>query len=239
MAARYPPPTAAEQAALGVVVGAHMIDGGFKSVYAATCTVNNAPVVVTVEPPATAAVEWAVLRRLSSAPPHPNIIQLIATMQGGVTGVIVPDPQGGLACSVLTVAGVQEVFDVVITGGRVHEDPALQIFGQAVAGLRHMHRFGVAHRDVKLENMMLDATGHVLHLIDYNLSEFATINPAPQLPIFDFRQPSTSRGTRSYAAPEALTALAATVDKAATDVCSRASHNAHNSAPCIQVLNVH
>ena len=204
---RFPPPNAAQQEALGVVIGHHLTDGGFKSVYRATRTVDNTPVVVTVERPDEAATERAVLHRLSSAPPHPHMIQLLATLE-----------HGGRAYGVISDAGVQEVFDILIDGGSLGEPHALLIVGQVVEGLRHMHRLGVANCDIKLENMMLDAEGH-LRLIDFGLSRFAALNPTPHESIFDFQQPPSNRGTRSYAAPEVLRADAP-LDTRAADMWS-------------------
>ena len=49
----------------------------------------------------------------------------------------------------------QELFDVLMDAGAVPEPLARGFFVAAVGGFRHMHANGVAHRDIKLENMMI------------------------------------------------------------------------------------
>ena len=52
-----------------------------------------------------------------------------------------------------------ELFEDVITAAPIPEEQARGIFAECVAALRHMHRMGVAHRDIKLENIMFSAQG--------------------------------------------------------------------------------
>lgn len=49
-----------------------------------------------------------------------------------------------------------ELFDYLIEKGRLSASETRRIFGQLVLGLAHLHGMGVVHRDLKLENILLD-----------------------------------------------------------------------------------
>lgn len=49
-----------------------------------------------------------------------------------------------------------ELFDYLVEKGRLSLDETRRIFGQLVLGVNHLHRSGVVHRDLKLENILLD-----------------------------------------------------------------------------------
>ena len=140
----FPPPNAAIQQHLGINVTGHLQDGGFKSVYTCVQSVGGGNAVVAIES-TTQAAEPEAVRRLVSLPLHPNIVRGIAHHHAA-----------GLRYTVSERLQV-ELFDNVVTGGPIAEGPARGIFAQCVAALRHMHRMGVAHRDIKLENMMFSA----------------------------------------------------------------------------------
>ncbi|CAB1333306.1 unnamed protein product [Coregonus sp. 'balchen'] len=67
---------------------------------------------------------------------------------------------------------------------------------QLVMAVEHLHRAGVVHRDLKIENLLLDEQEHI-KLIDFGLSNCAGI--------LGYSDPfSTQCGSPAYAAPELL-----------------------------------
>ncbi|KAL6759053.1 kinase-like domain-containing protein [Haematococcus lacustris] len=83
------------------------------------------------------------------------------------------------------------LLDHVRARKRLAEPDAAYILQQVVAGLEHCHQREVVHRDVKLENILLDAD-NVMKVIDFGLSAFFV--PDKRLRVHC--------GSPSYAAPE-------------------------------------
>lgn len=54
-------------------------------------------------------------------------------------------------------AGGGEIFDHLVTHGRMKEEEAARVFSQLVSAVDYCHRNGVVHRDLKAENVLLDA----------------------------------------------------------------------------------
>ena len=95
-----------------------------------------------------------------------------------------------------------ELFDKIVSMGKLPEDQALFYFTQLVEGVGYCHRSGVCHRDLKPENLLLDGQGN-LKISDFGLSS---------LYVGDADGDGTSRtqilhttcGTPNYVAPEVL-----------------------------------
>jgi serine/threonine protein kinase len=66
---------------------------------------------------------------------------------------------------------VAEVFDLVHREGEFDEPTARQLFRQIAMAVGAMHRSGVVHRDLSLENIMLSENGEV-RLIDFGMADF-------------------------------------------------------------------
>ena len=135
------------------------------------------------------AAEAAVLNRLASQPPHPHIVWVRCRHD-----------VGDLTYAVSARLHV-DLFDEVIgvLPGVLPEATARAHFTQILSGLRHMHRLGVAHRDIKLENIMISQQG-VVRLLDFGLS--AVVPAQPPGPVFVNTQGNGQRGSQSYMAPE-------------------------------------
>uniref|UniRef100_A0A8C4T6P3 non-specific serine/threonine protein kinase n=1 Tax=Erpetoichthys calabaricus TaxID=27687 RepID=A0A8C4T6P3_ERPCA len=79
---------------------------------------------------------------------------------------------------------------------RLEESEAQKYVKQLMMAVDHLHRVGVVHRDLKIENLLLDEENNI-KLIDFGLSNCAGI--------LGYSDPfSTQCGSPAYAAPELL-----------------------------------
>lgn len=47
-----------------------------------------------------------------------------------------------------------ELFEYLVSRGRLSEDEALNYFQQIIRGVDYCHRFNICHRDLKPENLV-------------------------------------------------------------------------------------
>ena len=70
---------------------------------------------------------------------------------------------------VMELAEGGDVFDCVLNGGPLPESRAKALFRQMVEAIRYCHGCGVAHRDLKCENALLQ--GFNLKLTDFGFAK--------------------------------------------------------------------
>merc|ERR1719274_239394 len=127
---------------------------------------------------------------------HPNVI----SVKGHGPGI---GAEAHLYFIFMELAGGGELFDQVIDRGAnaMPEAVARNFFCQLLDGVAYCHLAGVAHRDLKLENVLLNEAG-VVKLIDFGLSHVYQRLPDGSVdrttPLKDVC------GSKSYAAPEVL-----------------------------------
>lgn len=98
---------------------------------------------------------------------------------------------------VMEYASGGELFEFVKRSGRLSEDAARFFFQQLISGVDYCHRQGVFHRDLKLENTLIDrqpASAPRLKICDFGYSKHA-VNDS---------QPKSVKGTVAYLAPEVV-----------------------------------
>ncbi|KAL6007674.1 hypothetical protein ACLOJK_033175 [Asimina triloba] len=115
---------------------------------------------------------------------HPNIIRFKEVILTPTHLAIVMEYAAG-----------GELFERICNAGRFSEDEARYFFQQLISGVSYCHSMQICHRDLKLENTLLDGS------------------PAPRLKICDFgyskssllhSRPKSTVGTPAYIAPEVL-----------------------------------
>ncbi|KAG8459033.1 hypothetical protein KFE25_006578 [Diacronema lutheri] len=117
---------------------------------------------------------------------HPNIVRVLDSYTHGSDFHMVMElVRGG------------ELFERVISLGVMAEGEAANHFGQLLLAVHHCHSKGVAHRDIKLENILLQPSGQ-LKLIDFGLAALHDVVNGRPLP----RVLKDKCGSKSYAAPE-------------------------------------
>ncbi|KAM3375487.1 Serine/threonine-protein kinase SAPK2 [Capsicum chinense] len=115
---------------------------------------------------------------------HPNIVRFKEVLLTPTHLAIVMEYAAG-----------GELFDRICSAGRFSEDEARFFFQQLISGVSYCHSMEICHRDLKLENTLLDGS------------------PIPRVKICDFgysksgllhSQPKSTVGTPAYIAPEVL-----------------------------------
>uniref|UniRef100_K7G6N6 non-specific serine/threonine protein kinase n=1 Tax=Pelodiscus sinensis TaxID=13735 RepID=K7G6N6_PELSI len=116
---------------------------------------------------------------------HPNIAQLLDILETENSYYLVMElcPGGNL---------MHKIYEKK----RLEEYEARKYIRQLILAVEHLHRAGVVHRDLKIENLLLDEDNNI-KLIDFGLSNCAGI--------MGYSDPfSTQCGSPAYAAPELL-----------------------------------
>lgn len=105
-------------------------------------------------------------------------------------------------CCVCTLGSGYNLGDVVKLFGHLKEEDARFYIAEVMCGLQYIHEKGIVHRDIKLENILLSETGHVI-ITDFDLSYDCHGNNTGALA-------APFAGTPEYMAPEIANNLVVT-----------------------------
>lgn len=96
---------------------------------------------------------------------------------------------------VMEYAAGGELFNRICSAGRFSEDEARFFFQQLISGVSYCHSMEICHRDLKLENTLLDGSRTPrLKICDFGYSKSGLLHS----------QPKSTVGTPAYIAPEVL-----------------------------------
>ncbi|CAI9116253.1 OLC1v1017351C1 [Oldenlandia corymbosa var. corymbosa] len=115
---------------------------------------------------------------------HPNIIRFKEVLLTPThLGIVMEYAAGG------------ELFERICKAGRFNEDEARFFFQQLISGVSYCHSMQICHRDLKLENTLLDGSvAPRVKICDFGYSKSAVFHS----------QPKSTVGTPAYIAPEVL-----------------------------------
>lgn len=153
--------------------------------------------------------EISILRDLA----HPNIVRLHEMVETDRhIGIIMEYASGG------------ELFDYILNNRYLKDNSARRLFAQLISGVGYLHKKGIVHRDLKLENLLLDRNRNIIitdfgfantfdphdpleEEIEYNLTnkEYVKRKRLDKLGPTGLRRGDlmqTSCGSPCYAAPE-------------------------------------
>lgn len=112
---------------------------------------------------------------------HPNIVRLEEVLQNSkYIGIVLEYASGG------------EFYKYIQKRRYLKENVACKLFSQLISGVNYIHSKGLVHRDLKLENLLLDKNENLI-ITDFGfVNEYYTNNGLME----------TSCGSPCYAAPE-------------------------------------
>ncbi|KAJ2729104.1 serine/threonine protein kinase [Coemansia sp. D1744] len=126
-------------------------------------------------------VETSILSRVR----HPGIVQVHGVFR-----------EADYMYLVLDLATDGELFDEIVRREFLTENDSRKVLLQLLLAIRHLHRMGIVHRDIKLENILLDDKQSLrLKLADFGLAKI----------VGEHMFMKTVCGTPMYVAPEVLT----------------------------------
>ncbi|KAG4097589.1 Pkinase-domain-containing protein [Neocallimastix lanati (nom. inval.)] len=113
---------------------------------------------------------------------HPNIVRLYDVIETEkYIGIVMAYANGG------------ELFEYISENQYLTEEESAKFFIQLLDGVQYLHSRHIVHRDLKLENLLLDQKGDII-ITDFGFANNSRKNPSGLL--------STSCGSPCYAAPE-------------------------------------
>jgi serine/threonine-protein kinase len=123
--------------------------------------------------------------RTAAALSHPNIVPIHAAAE-----------RDGVVYFVMGFVDGRSLADCVASDGPLSVPDALGVVRQVAQGLDVAHARGVVHRDIKAENVLLDAAGQA-HITDFGIARVAEVQPLTAT--------GTVLGSVHYMSPEQVT----------------------------------
>ncbi|KAF2259800.1 Pkinase-domain-containing protein [Lojkania enalia] len=98
---------------------------------------------------------------------HPNIVRLHEMVETERhIGIILEYASGG------------ELFDYILNHRYLKDGAARRLFAQLISGVGYLHKRGIVHRDLKLENLLLDRNRNII-ITDFGFAN--TFDPSDEL----------------------------------------------------------
>ncbi|KAM0807833.1 hypothetical protein AB5N19_08173 [Seiridium cardinale] len=98
---------------------------------------------------------------------HPNIVRLHEMSETErYIGIVLEYASGG------------ELFDYILTHRYLKDNAARRLFAQLISGVGYLHKKGIVHRDLKLENLLLDRNRNII-ITDFGFAN--TFDPHDEL----------------------------------------------------------
>jgi protein-serine/threonine kinase len=98
---------------------------------------------------------------------HPNIVKLHEMLETDrFIGIVLEYASGG------------ELFDYILHHRYLTDNSAKKLFAQLISGVGYLHKVGIVHRDLKLENLLLDRHKNII-ITDFGFAN--TFDPNDEL----------------------------------------------------------
>ena len=98
---------------------------------------------------------------------HPNIVKLHEMLETDrYIGIVLEYASGG------------ELFDYILHHRYLNDASAKRLFAQLISGVGYLHKIGIVHRDLKLENLLLDRHKNII-ITDFGFAN--TFDPEDDL----------------------------------------------------------
>ena len=98
---------------------------------------------------------------------HPNIVRIHEMLETErYIGIVMECASGG------------ELFDFILKNKFLSDAPAKALFAQLISGVGYLHKKGIVHRDLKLENLLLDKKKNMI-ITDFGFAN--TFDPRDEL----------------------------------------------------------